>query len=104
VDGIDYEEAANELMRLFAPPHGQATDRMHRHVKGEGFVLHCLMHHSGMALPSEISSEMDVSSARVAAILNQLEQKKYVRREIDAADRRNIRLRKKPLSEQQVAA
>ncbi|NLK22290.1 MAG: MarR family transcriptional regulator [Epulopiscium sp.] len=41
-------------------------------------------------LPSDISNEMNISSARVAAMLNNLENKGLITREIDKSDRRRI--------------
>ena len=64
-----------------------------RHMKGEAFVLHTLSQRDGAALPGQLRSATCTSSARVAATLGSLEQKGYVTREIDPADRRRILVR-----------
>jgi DNA-binding MarR family transcriptional regulator len=59
-------------------------------MRGEGFVLCYIARHGGEVLPGEISTEMDVSSARVASALNSLENKGFITRKIDKSDRRKI--------------
>ena len=59
-------------------------------MQGEAFVLHYVSRRGGNVLPGEISQEMDVSSARIAAALNSLEKKGLIIREIDRSDRRQI--------------
>lgn len=59
-------------------------------MQGETFALLYILKQGGIVLPSEISNEMSVSSARVAAILNNLENKGYITRQIDKSDRRKI--------------
>ena len=41
-------------------------------------------------IPSDISKEMGISSARIAAALNSLEEKGFITRRIDTDDRRRI--------------
>ena len=53
-------------------------------------MLAYLAKHGGSAIPSEISNEMGISTARVAAALNNLESKGLVSRRIDLRDRRRI--------------
>ncbi len=88
---MDYIKLADEFlesMRLFrkANMHKNINDSLH----GEAFVLHCIYQQGGDILPGEISSEMEVSSARVATALNSLEKKKLITRSIDVNDRRKI--------------
>ncbi len=59
-------------------------------VQGEKFALLYIKNKKGCALPGEISGEMNISSARVAAILNNLESKGFIERRIDKTDRRRI--------------
>ena len=56
---------------------------------GETFVLYYL-EKQGSAVPGEISDAMGISSARMAAALNGLDDKGYITREIDKEDRRKI--------------
>lgn len=89
---MDYNKLAAELLEK-----GQA---MHKagHIKGvnfnmdgEVFVLCFINEHCrDTILPKAISDAMGVSSARVAVILNDLENKELITREIDKNDRRNI--------------
>lgn len=59
-------------------------------MRGETFALQYIAMRGGSVLPGEISSEMGISSARIAAALNSLERKGCVTRRIDSADRRRI--------------
>jgi len=71
-----------------AKPHKNISAALH----GETFVLNYILLH-GDVLPGEISNEMDVSSARVAAALNSLENKGLITRQIDKCDRRKVLVR-----------
>ena len=66
---------------------------MNEALKGEGFVLHYIASRDKDVLPGDISNEMDVSSARIAAALNSLENKGLITRRIDKNDRRKILVR-----------
>ncbi|HZK34910.1 MAG TPA: MarR family transcriptional regulator [Bacillota bacterium] len=59
-------------------------------MQGEIFVLFYVSRQNNFTLPSEIGAEMNISSARVAAILNNLEKKGLITRQIDKSDRRKI--------------
>lgn len=58
--------------------------------KGEMFILGYLYGKSSFATPGEISGAMNVSSARIAALLNALEGRGLVRRNVDPTDRRRV--------------
>lgn len=88
---MDYRELAAEFVQKMYiinkyKPHRKISESM----QGEMFVLHFLAFQDGRALPSEISSSMKISSARVAAALNSLERKGFITRQIDTNDRRKI--------------
>lgn len=88
---MDYEKLAREFMETMHHMRGRKTqqqinDSMH----GEQFVLFYISKHEGNVIPSEISNEMEISSARVAAALNSLEGKGLITRQIDVDDRRRI--------------
>lgn len=55
---------------------------------GELFVLNLLEHNESKLISKEIEQNLHVSSARVAAIVNQLERKNYVTRSLDSEDNR----------------
>jgi len=59
-------------------------------MRGEAFALQFIAMREGEVIPSDISSEMGISSARVAAALNSLESKGLITRRIDVSDRRRI--------------
>lgn len=59
-------------------------------LRGELFTLLYLRNREAFVLPGEISEEMDISTARVATILNNLEDKAFIERQIDPLDRRRI--------------
>ena len=58
-------------------------------MQGESFILHIICI-KGSVVPKEISKAVGVSSARIAVILNDLEKKGLITREIDRDDRRQI--------------
>ena len=88
---MDYQALADELLRKMyvlnkARPQRKFNDCM----RGEGIVLQYVIFHEGPVLPSEISSFMSISTARMAAALGNLERKGLVTRRIDPSDRRKI--------------
>ncbi|NLJ40348.1 MAG: MarR family transcriptional regulator [Clostridiales bacterium] len=64
--------------------------KIDRSIQGETFALLFISGRSGAILPNEISDEMNISSARVAAMLNNLEDKGLISREVDSTDRRRV--------------
>lgn len=92
---MDYTELANEfiqtiqMFKKLGPPQKRIVESM----RGELFALQSIARRGGDVLPGEICEEMDVSSARVAATLNSLENKGLITREIDKSDRRQILVR-----------
>lgn len=92
---MDYTELANEFLQKIqmfkkvGPPHKKIFESM----RGELFALQSIARRGGEVLPGEICGDMEVSSARVAATLNSLENKGLITREIDKSDRRQILVR-----------
>lgn len=85
----DYLALAHELT-LFRCSNANA--RMHRqwegaHV-GERFALQFLQEQKGIAFPKDMAETMQVSSARVAALLRRLEEKGLIERRRDEGDNR----------------
>jgi len=88
---MDYVELAMRLMEnMFMLHKGKKHQEMNRSVCGEPFVLEYLYMRKGDVLPSEISSQMEISSARIAATLRTLEKKNLIVRQIDQNDRRRV--------------
>ena len=91
---MDYPALAVRLLDSMQALHRfRPQKHINEAMQGEAFVLRFLMTHEmhgGGVLPGQISGEMGVSSARVAAALNSLESKGLITRQIDLSDRRKI--------------
>ena len=59
-------------------------------LRGELFVLNYLDHREGEVHPKELSEKMAVSTARIARLLNHMEEKSLVTRLPDPGDNRQI--------------
>ena len=78
------------LERILTSDNFSAFERITRVSRGEIFVLKILLLRDGTSTPTEISEAMRSTKGRVSAILNSLEKKGFVGREIDRDNRRNI--------------
>jgi len=99
---MDYEKLAEELLRNMntlrkCMPQKQISESL----RGETFALQYIAEREGYVIPSEISNEMGISSARIAAALNSLENKGFVTRQIDPSDRRRILVQLTPAGREQ---
>jgi DNA-binding MarR family transcriptional regulator len=87
---MDYDKLAKEFLESMHSVQKAGHQKMIREgTQGEAVILHFIRKHSGI-IPGEISDAMSISSARVAAVLNSLEGKGLITREIDSGDRRRI--------------
>jgi len=87
---MDYENLAKEFLKNLHLLQRAGHQRFFQEgIQGEAIVLHHIGKHDEV-IPGQISDAMGVSSARVAAVLNSLESKGLVTREIDVGDRRRI--------------
>lgn len=88
---MDYTALANELLsvraNLLQVPASQQLSQM---VKGEMFVLNYLVTHETIIHPKELSEKMAVTTARIASLLNHMEEKKLISRYTDPEDNRQI--------------
>ena len=82
------EEYLEKMFLFHKASHQQKIDRT---IRGEICALYFIANFN-KAVPGDISSFMDISSARIAAVLNNLEKKGYIVREIDSDDHRRTRL------------
>lgn len=86
---MDYAALASELLsvraNLLQVPANQQLSKM---VKGELFVLNYLVTHENIIHPKELSAKMAVSTARIASLLNHMEDKKLILRYTDQNDSR----------------
>ncbi|MDR0840274.1 MAG: winged helix DNA-binding protein [Christensenellaceae bacterium] len=94
---MDYTELAAQLLQTMRLLHKTGPQKkIAGSMQGETFVLRYLFRRGSDVAPGEISSTMDISSARIAAALNSMEQKGLVTREIDKNDRRKILVKLTP--------
>ena len=88
---MNYEELAKQFLnnsyRYRNCGHQKKFDD---NLHGEAFTMLYIYKEGGNVLPSDISNEMNISSARVAFMLNNLENKGLISRKIDSNDRRKI--------------
>ena len=88
---MDYMKLAKELLdiriKLVQVPFVQILSKMER---GETFVLNYLVTHDGPIHPKDLSTSMAVSTARIATLLNKLEEKNQVWRCVDPEDKRQL--------------
>ena len=88
---MDYTELARQFLHnLYEFRSRGHQKRIDNTMHGEAFAMSYILSQGNTVLPSEISSAMSISSARVAAMLNNLEKKGLVTRRIDESDRRRI--------------
>lgn len=88
---MDYERMSHEFMTIMhRMKRRRAQKQINDSMQGENFVLFFISRHEGTVIPSDISNEMCISSARIAATLNALEAKGFITRRIDENDRRKI--------------
>jgi len=88
---MDYEPLAREFMVEMNKMRKRKTQKhLNESMQGEHFILFYVSKHQGDAIPSEISNAMGISTARIAAALNNLENKGLITRTIDVNDRRRI--------------
>ena len=85
----DYRELAEQFLNnLFRFRSHQQQKIVDGTMQGEPFALLYILKSGRIVLPSEISQKMNISTARVAAMLNNLENKGYITRTTDSGDRR----------------
>lgn len=83
-------EAVLAFEKMMAGNHRKMIDEINRANQGEVFVLNYLRMRNEPLLPSELSAALGSSLARVSALLNSLEKKGRIKRDINPNDRRNI--------------
>lgn len=88
---MDYQALAREYMVILHQMRKHKNEkRINDSLHGEQFVLSFVSNHGGSVIPSDISNEMGISTARIAAALGSLESKGLITRRIDESDRRRI--------------
>lgn len=90
---MEYDVLTQAVFQNMAMFFRTATQRQLSQIsQGEFFVLNFLLEHGGEALPGTMSSAMEVSSARTAAVLNSLERKGDILRIPDQRDHRRTQV------------
>ena len=85
----DYLDLAGQFINIRRSlPYIKFDNEVSKKIKHEIFILSYLKLHNGVAHPKELSEEFIVSTARMAVLLNQLEEKGYIIRIPDADDNR----------------
>lgn len=88
---MDYQAAAVEILRCISALSGNAAaTRLQQCSQGEAMALHLLALAPAGMTPSDLSEQMGISTARVAAILNGLEAKGFILRRSGPKDRRRV--------------
>lgn len=88
---MDYSKTAAELLEVLQVLYRTKPNKeINEATQGGGFILNYIACQGEEVLPGEICQEMNVSAARVAKVLNNLESKGYITRQIDTSDRRQI--------------
>lgn len=87
---MDYEGAAAQICKLFEGREGRKVANLLDGFKGTYVVLRILRDSDTEVQPGDIAKKMDISTARVAAALNALCRKGYVKRVRAAHDGRRV--------------
>lgn len=83
------EEFADFLFNQLKPTNARSlTDALNNFSRGEVGVLSYLVFDKSEASAGELSEKLNVSTARIASILNSLESKEYITRKVDSLDKR----------------
>ncbi|MCM1544180.1 MAG: winged helix DNA-binding protein [Ruminococcus sp.] len=84
-------ELTNEIIGVFAGmSHMKTFSDIQMNLKGENFLLAHLFNNDGESTPSKLAEFLNVSAARIAAILRSLEHKDLIERISDGKDKRRI--------------
>ncbi|MDR0778286.1 MAG: MarR family transcriptional regulator [Methanomassiliicoccaceae archaeon] len=86
-----YDEYAKEILQHMASIQREQYQRLIvETTQGAVSVLQFIKNIEGEIIPGQISEKLGISTARVAVILNNLENKGLITRDIDTKDRRKI--------------
>lgn len=98
---MDRKEAAKEILRTVTNLYSKKpTLEVQNSSRGETMLLHLVSLHPEGITPGQLRDLMEVSSARIAAILGALESKGMLERRMDEKDRRRIQVFLTPVGTQ----
>lgn len=85
------EKAEQELAKIMTKyRHGGTFKKMEQSHQGEHMVIRFLERHEEATSPKHLAEKLNLSSARIAALLNSLEKKGLIERNMDPQDRRRV--------------
>lgn len=88
---MNYEAIVEEiLVKVKVNAEKTISEVLSEFTKGEVGVLAYLVFEKNNVTPGELSERINVTSARIASILNSLENKKYIQRNVNDTDKRKI--------------
>lgn len=91
---MDYEELARQMMERTHPKDRRPPlNEMQKQERVQDMTLRFLYENGGSSVPKELMEFFDVSSARITKLLGALEERGFVVREGDPADRRRVTVR-----------
>lgn len=97
---MDYEELARQMMERTHPKDRRPPlNDMQKQERVQDMTLRFLYENGGSSVPRELMEFFDVSSARITKLLGTLEERGFVVREGDPADRRRVTVRLTPAGE-----
>jgi DNA-binding MarR family transcriptional regulator len=91
---MDYTDLAKQCLQAFFHFYKTRINQMiNESMRGEAYALQYIANHDGDVGPGDISNAMDISTARMATVLNGLENKGWITRHFDSRDKRRTILR-----------
>jgi len=93
------EEVTNAIWKMRV---SQKRKRSGESDSGRGMVLNYLYEHQGQASPGDLRDYMHVTTPRVTAVLNELEEDRLIVRETAACDRRRVSVKLTDLGRERV--
>ncbi|MCC8103282.1 MAG: MarR family transcriptional regulator [Clostridiales bacterium] len=101
---MDREQLIDEIMNVTQRRHASRRGRKHsgESDSGRGMVLNYLYAHEGQTSPGELRDYMRVTTPRVTAVLNELEEDQLIVRETSSYDRRRVSVKLTDLGKQRV--
>lgn len=97
---MDYEELAQQMMERTHPKNRRPPlNDMRKQERVQDMTLRFLYENGGSSVPKELMEFFGVSSARITKLLGTLEERGFVVREGDPADRRRVTVRLTPAGE-----
>ena len=70
--------------------------------KSELFLLSFLLKQTGAVMPTDLSNALNISTARISALLKSLQEKGYITREVSPNNRRQVLVKLTPLGEEKI--